>query len=51
MIKVSEHVERLVQLIQGTEGPEIADDHIGSTATSVDGPEDSDDEDNKIEEV
>jgi len=51
MVKVSEHIERLVQLVKGAEGPETADDRFVSTATSVGGHEDSDDEDNKIEEV
>ncbi|KAI9573854.1 hypothetical protein HD554DRAFT_560929 [Boletus coccyginus] len=49
--KVSEHIERLVQLIKGAEGPETADDRLVSPATSVGGHKDSDDEDNKIEEV
>ena len=48
VVKVSEHIERLVQLIKGAEGPETAGD---PTATSVEEHEDSDDEDNKIEEV
>lgn len=51
MIKVSEHIERLVQLIKGAEGPETADDRLVSPATSVGGNKDSEDEDNKIEEV
>jgi len=49
--KVSEHIERLVQLIKGAEGPETTGDRIGTATTSVEGHEDSDDEDNKIEEV
>ena len=48
VVKVSEHIERLVQLIKGAEGPETAGD---PTAASVREHEDSDDEDNKIEEV
>lgn len=51
MSKVSEHIERLVQLIKGSEGPETVGDQIDSTSTPVEGHEDSDDEDNKIEEV
>ncbi|KAF8552878.1 DUF383-domain-containing protein [Imleria badia] len=45
--KVSEHIERLVQLIKGAEGLETTSE-IGPT---VEEHEDSDDEDNKIEEV
>ncbi|OJA21188.1 hypothetical protein AZE42_01362 [Rhizopogon vesiculosus] len=44
--KVSEHIERLVQLLQGEEGPETAD---GATVAGA--GEQEDDEDNKIEEV
>jgi hypothetical protein len=51
VVKVSEHIERLVQLIKGAEGPETTGDRIGTATTSVEGHEDSDDEDNKIEEV
>lgn len=46
VFKVSEHIERLVQLIKGAEGPETAGD-----PTAISEHEDSDDEDNKIEEV
>ncbi|KAF8141929.1 hypothetical protein EV363DRAFT_1150381 [Boletus edulis] len=46
--KVSEHIERLVHLIKGTEGPETAGGQFDSSVTTT---EDSDDEDNKIEEV
>ncbi|KAH0836459.1 hypothetical protein J3R83DRAFT_8067 [Lanmaoa asiatica] len=49
--EVSRHIERLVQLIKGAEGPETASDRIDSTATSVQEREDFDDEDNEIEEV
>lgn len=46
---MSEHIERLVQLVKGEEGPEIAD---GSSVASAGEQEDSsDDEDNRIEEV
>lgn len=51
VVKVSEHIERLVQLVKGAEGTETIDDRIGSTASSVEVHEDSDDEDNKIEEI
>ena len=51
VVKVSEHIERLVQLIKGAEGPETTGDQIDTTTASVEGHEDSDDEDNKIEEV
>ncbi|KAG8215079.1 hypothetical protein J3R82DRAFT_8500, partial [Butyriboletus roseoflavus] len=49
--EVSEHIERLVQLMKGAEGPETADDRTGSTASSIEMHEDSDDEDSKIEEI
>jgi len=50
---VSEHIERLVQLLKAEEGGETAD---GSTAARARGQEDDnsdelDDEDNRIEEV
>ncbi|KAG9309887.1 hypothetical protein JVU11DRAFT_9917 [Chiua virens] len=48
--KVSEHIERLVQLIKGAEGSETADDQIDATASTAE-HEDSGDEDHKIEEV
>lgn len=51
VVKVSEHIERLVQVIKGAEGPETAGDQIGATATSVEVHEDFDDEDYKIEEI
>lgn len=51
VIKVSGHIERLVQLIKGAEGPETAGYRIGSTATSVEVHEDFDDEDYKVEEI
>lgn len=50
VVKVSEHIERLVQLIKGAEGPETTGE-IGLTVASVEEHEDSDDEDNQIEEV
>lgn len=51
VVKVSEHIERLVQLVKGAEGSGTSDDRIGSTTTSVEMHEDFDDEDNKIEEI
>ncbi|KAJ8591022.1 DUF383-domain-containing protein [Rhizopogon salebrosus TDB-379] len=47
---VSEHIERLVQLVKGDEGPETADGSPVSV-TATEKQEDSDDEDNRIEEV
>lgn len=48
--KVSEHIERLVQLIKGDEGPETKDDDV-VVAKVEEGAEASDDEDYRIEEV
>jgi hypothetical protein len=48
-IQVSEHIERLVQLLKGDEGVETVDE---SDLVRVGGQEDDgDDEDNRIEEV
>lgn len=47
MVKVSEQMERLVQLIKGAEGPDTARD----PTPLIKEHEHSDDEDNKIEEV
>ncbi|KAG2142846.1 uncharacterized protein EDB93DRAFT_595372 [Suillus bovinus] len=46
--KVSEHIERLVQLLKGDEGVETVDE---SDMVRVGDQEDDDDEDNRIEEV
>ncbi|KIJ65194.1 hypothetical protein HYDPIDRAFT_181518 [Hydnomerulius pinastri MD-312] len=48
--EVSEHIERLVQLIKGAEGPETAPDTSGIEEVKDEASE-SDDEDNRIEEV
>jgi len=49
MPQVSEHIERLVQLVKGEEGPETVD---GSSVASAEEQKDgSDDEDHIIEEV
>ncbi|KAH7924296.1 DUF383-domain-containing protein [Leucogyrophana mollusca] len=47
--KVSEHIERLVQLLKGDEAPATEGDDNGKIQTAI--AEDEDDEDNKIEEV
>ncbi|KAG6334565.1 hypothetical protein ID866_4520 [Astraeus odoratus] len=50
MDKVSEHIERLVQLIKGDEGSETKDDDITVCKGGEKG-KDSDDEDYRIEEI
>ncbi|KAF8836959.1 DUF383-domain-containing protein [Paxillus ammoniavirescens] len=49
--KVSEHIERLVQLIKGTEGSETTGDQVDAPNNTEENDEDADDEDNRIEEV
>ncbi|KIK91846.1 hypothetical protein PAXRUDRAFT_26903 [Paxillus rubicundulus Ve08.2h10] len=49
--KVSEHIERLVQLIKGTEGSETAGDQVDAPSNMQQKDENTDDEDNRIEEV
>ncbi|KAF9244125.1 hypothetical protein BU15DRAFT_71690 [Melanogaster broomeanus] len=48
--KVSEHIERLVQLIKGTEGSDTAGHQIDASSTMAEKDEDTD-EDNRIEEI
>jgi hypothetical protein len=48
---VSEHIERLVQLIKGTEGSGTAGDQVDAPSNVEKKDEDTDDEDNRIEEV
>jgi hypothetical protein len=49
--QISEHIERLVNLLKGEEGPEEDESHDTGMAVSDAKGVDSEDEDSKIEEV